>query len=132
MLRMSLRRSRDWATIVLVSRRGLAFCGDVESGSSSLTKSTDIDWEFPGGDGQDYRQTPNSEKVWEIDAFPLFLQEIKSAIGDAELSIAAPGRVEDMIAYTAENVAQINTIVDYVNVSNSPPSVSATLGFEVN
>ncbi|KAM0262312.1 hypothetical protein ACHAQJ_001781 [Trichoderma viride] len=77
----------------------------------------DIDWEFPGGNGQDYIQTPNSEKVWEIDAFPLFLQAIKNAVGDdIELSIAAPGRVEDMIAYTAENVAQINNIVDYVNV----------------
>ncbi|KAH6608800.1 glycoside hydrolase family 18 protein [Trichoderma cornu-damae] len=76
----------------------------------------DIDWEYPGGNGQDYKQMPNSEKVWEIDAFPLLLQEIKSAIGDIELSVAAPGRVEDMMAYTAENVAKINTIVDHVNV----------------
>ncbi|UKZ79240.1 hypothetical protein TrVFT333_006990 [Trichoderma virens FT-333] len=77
----------------------------------------DIDWEFPGGNGQDYIQTPNSEKAWEIDAFPLFLQEIKSAIGGhIELSVAAPGRVEDMIAYTPENVAKINHIVDFVNV----------------
>jgi chitinase len=80
--------------------------------------ATDIDWEYPGGNGQDYMQFPNSEKVWEIDAFPLFLEAIKSTIGDdVELSIAAPGRVEDMIAYTAENVAQINNVVDYVNVS---------------
>lgn len=79
----------------------------------------DIDWEFPGGNGQDYIQNPNSQKVWEIDAFPLFLQAIKDAVGqDIELSIAAPGRVEDMIAYTAENVAKINDIVDYVNVGN--------------
>ena len=84
---------------------------------------TDIDWEFPGGNGQDYIQTPNSEKAWEIDAFPLFLQEIKSAIGGhIELSIAAPGRVEDMIAYTPENVAKINHIVDFVNVSISSNS----------
>lgn len=88
--------------------------------------ATDIDWEFPGGNGQDYRQTPNSDKVWEIDAFPLFLQAIKDAVGqDVELSIAAPGRVEDMIAYTAENVAKINDIVDYVNVS--PCTLSAVL-----
>lgn len=79
---------------------------------------SDIDWEFPGGNGQDYIQTPNSEKAWEIDAFPLFLQAIKDAVGqNIEVSIAAPGRVEDMIAYTAENVAKINDIVDYVNVS---------------
>lgn len=90
------------------------------------TGSIDIDWEFPGGNGQDYIQTPNSEKVWEIDAFPLFLQEIKSAVGaDIELSIAAPGRVEDMIGYTPENVAKINHIVDFVNVSIA---VSVVLG----
>ncbi|KAL7788201.1 glycoside hydrolase family 18 protein [Trichoderma ceciliae] len=76
----------------------------------------DIDWEFPGGNGQDYIQNPNSQKAWEVEAFPLLLQEIKNAVGDAELSIAAPGRVEDMIAYTAENVAKIDAIVDYVNV----------------
>ncbi|RFU80279.1 chitinase 18-11 [Trichoderma arundinaceum] len=76
----------------------------------------DIDWEFPGGNGEDYKQVPNSEKVWEVDAFPLLLQEIRDAIGDVELSVAAPGRVEDMMGYTPENVAKINTIVDYVNL----------------
>ncbi|QYT02844.1 Chitinase [Trichoderma simmonsii] len=112
MLRMSLLRSRDWATTVSVSR-----CTQEISRMVTNTSSTDIDWEFPGGNGQDYIQTPNSEKVWEIDAFPLFLQEIKSAVGaDIELSIAAPGRVEDMIGYTPENVAKINHIVDFVNV----------------
>ena len=30
----------------------------------------DIDWEFPGGNGEDYKQVPNVEKVWEIDAYP--------------------------------------------------------------
>lgn len=76
----------------------------------------DVDWEYPGGDGADYRQIPNSEKVGEIDTYPLLLQEIKSAIGDKELSIAVPGLARDMIAFTAEKVPLINDAVDFVNV----------------
>ena len=78
----------------------------------------DIDWEYPGGNGEDYKRIPNSEKVWEIEAYPLFLEEMRKALPEnIELSIAVPARVEDMIAFTAENVARINGIVDYVNVS---------------
>ncbi|KOS19894.1 Chitinase A1 [Escovopsis weberi] len=76
----------------------------------------DIDWEYPGGNGQDYRQTPNDQKVSEIETYPLLLAEVKKAIGDKELSIAVPGREEDMIAFTPEQVPKIDSIVDYVNV----------------
>ena len=38
----------------------------------------DVDWEYPGGNGDDYRQNPNSGKVDEITGFPLLLQEIKT------------------------------------------------------
>lgn len=54
----------------------------------------------------------------EIENFPKLLQEIKTAIGDKELSIAVPGKEGDMIAYTAEQVPKINEIVDHVNVSD--------------
>ena len=67
--------------------------------------------------GEDYKQIPNDQKVQEIENFPLFLAEIKAAIGDRELSIAVPGKEGDMIAFTAEKVPQINEIVDHVNVS---------------
>ena len=77
----------------------------------------DVDWEYPGGNGEDYRTTPNSDKVNEIDDYPLMLQEIKNAIGDKELSIAVPGKVGDMIAFTPEKVPLIDAAVDVVNVS---------------
>ncbi|KAL1885342.1 hypothetical protein Cpir12675_006988, partial [Ceratocystis pirilliformis] len=46
----------------------------------------DIDWEYPGGNGEDYKQVPSD--LSEIEAYPLLLAEIKNAIGDKELSIA--------------------------------------------
>jgi chitinase len=77
----------------------------------------DVDWEYPGGNGADYKQIPNSDKTSEITTFPLLLKEIKSAIGSKELSIAVPGRDGDMIAYTAATVPTIAATVDFVNVS---------------
>lgn len=76
----------------------------------------DIDWEYPGGNGYDYKQVPNSGLTSEIETFPQLLSAIKSAIGDKELSIAVPGLERDMIAYTAEQVPSIDEAVDYVNV----------------
>ncbi|KAI0837170.1 glycoside hydrolase family 18 protein [Hypoxylon sp. FL0890] len=76
----------------------------------------DIDWEYPGGNGADYKQNPNSGKTDEIANYALFLQEVKSAIGDKELSIAVPGLERDMIAFTSEQVPKINAAVDVVNV----------------
>jgi chitinase len=64
-------------------------------------------------------QNPNSGKVDEIDNYPLFLQAIRDAIGDKELSIAVPGKEVDMIAFTSEKVPKINEIVDVVNVSKT-------------
>ncbi|KAH6663466.1 putative class V chitinase [Halenospora varia] len=76
----------------------------------------DVDWEYPGGNGADYKQTPNSEKTSEIETFPLLLAAIKSAIGDKQLSIAVPGLERDMISYTAEKAPAIWQAVDFVNV----------------
>ncbi|KAI1438319.1 family 18 glycoside hydrolase [Xylaria sp. CBS 124048] len=77
----------------------------------------DVDWEYPGGNGEDYKTNPNPGKVGEIDTYPLLLQAIKSAIGSKELSIAVPGLERDFrIAYTAEKVPLINSAVDVVNV----------------
>ncbi|KAL2891406.1 Endochitinase 1 [Ceratocystis lukuohia] len=74
----------------------------------------DIDWEYPGGNGEDYKQVSNDES--EVETYPLLLAEIKKAIGDKELSIAVPGLERDMMAYTPEKVVAINAVVDYVNV----------------
>ncbi|KAK8056575.1 hypothetical protein PG993_001802 [Apiospora rasikravindrae] len=76
----------------------------------------DIDWEYPGGNGADYKQIPNSQKVDEITTYPLLLQEIKDAIKPRALSIAVPGKAVDMIAYTPEHASAIFAAVDMVNV----------------
>ncbi|KAI2603956.1 glycoside hydrolase family 18 protein [Hypoxylon fragiforme] len=76
----------------------------------------DVDWEYPGGNGEDYKQNPNSGKTDEIANYALLLQEIKSAIGDKELSIAVPGLERDMIAFTSEQVPKIDAAVDVINV----------------
>lgn len=80
-------------------------------------RRVDIDWEYPGGNGNDYKQIPNSAKVDEIDTYPLFLQAIRDAIGkDKLLSIAVPGLQRDMIAFTAEKGPSIFAPVDMVNL----------------
>lgn len=77
---------------------------------------TDIDWEYPGGNGEDYKEVPNSKKVDEIETYPLFLAAIREAIGDKILSIAVPGRKQDFIAFTKEQGPKIFKSVDMVNV----------------
>ncbi|KAJ5469710.1 hypothetical protein N7539_009328 [Penicillium diatomitis] len=76
----------------------------------------DIDWEYPGGNGQDYKQVPNSAKVGEIETYPKFLAAIREAIGDKILSIATPGRLQDFIAFTKQQGPEIFKSVDMVNV----------------
>jgi hypothetical protein len=53
---------------------------------------SDIDWEYPGGNGGDYKQVSNTEKSYQIDAFPIVLAAIRAAIGNKLLSIAVPGK----------------------------------------
>ncbi|POS72437.1 glycosyl hydrolase family 18 [Diaporthe helianthi] len=76
----------------------------------------DIDYEYPAGNGYDYKQVPNSDLVGEIETFPQLLASIKQAVGGRELSIAVPGLERDMIAFTPESVPLIDSAVDVVNV----------------
>ncbi|KAF2028232.1 glycoside hydrolase, partial [Setomelanomma holmii] len=76
----------------------------------------DIDWEYPGGNGADYKQVPNSQKAYQVDAFPRVLAAIRKAIGNKLLSIAVPGKKGDMIAYNQENGPKLWPSVDYINV----------------
>lgn len=77
----------------------------------------DMDWEYPGGNGADYRLNPNSGKTSEIETYPLLLAEIRAAIGPHKLlTIATPGKYEDLIAYTPEKSVSIWESVDWVNV----------------
>lgn len=76
----------------------------------------DIDWEYPGGNGEDYKQVPNSKKEWEIDAYPLLLGELRSALGPLKLITAAvPGIERDMIAFR-HNIKNIEPHLDFLNV----------------
>ncbi|KAI0847860.1 carbohydrate-binding module family 18 protein [Daldinia vernicosa] len=76
----------------------------------------DIDWEYPGGNGADYKQTPNSDKASEITTFPMFLQQIKNAIAPKQLSIAVPSMQRDIIAYAGPQAPSIFAAVDMVNL----------------
>ncbi|KAH7018493.1 chitinase 18-4 [Microdochium trichocladiopsis] len=77
----------------------------------------DIDWEYPGGNGEDYKTVPNEEKAWEIEAYPKFLGEIRTALGANKIiSAAVPGKVGDMLAFTADTLPTIMQHVDFLNV----------------
>lgn len=85
----------------------------------SPNPNADIDWEYPGGNGADYKQIPNSKKKGEIAAYPRLLKELKKAIGTKELSITVPGLERDMIAFTSAESPKINAAVDFVTVRGS-------------
>ncbi|UPX10574.1 Chitinase [Ascochyta rabiei] len=77
----------------------------------------DIDWEYPGGNGADYKQISNSAKSYQVDAFPKLLAATRNAIGPKKLlSIAVPGKKGDMIGFTSQTGPKIWPSVDYINV----------------
>ncbi|KAL2867376.1 glycoside hydrolase family 18 protein [Aspergillus lucknowensis] len=77
----------------------------------------DIDWEYPGGNGEDYKQIPNSEKAWEIESYPKLLTEIRTALGAEKLiSAAVPGLPRDMLAFTQGTIPSIAASLDFFNI----------------
>ncbi|KAL2756053.1 glycoside hydrolase family 18 protein [Sodiomyces alcalophilus JCM 7366] len=77
----------------------------------------DIDWEYPGGNGEDYKRVPNSEKEWQIEAYPLLLESLRRALGPSKLiSAAVPGLPRDLIAFTASTTPRIAAQLDFLNV----------------
>ncbi|KAF2492822.1 glycoside hydrolase [Lophium mytilinum] len=75
----------------------------------------DIDWEYPGGNGQNYK-TDAGSPADEIANFPKMLAAIRTAIGTKILSIAVPGKSTYMMAYTKETGPNIWPHVDFVNI----------------
>lgn len=90
---------------------------------------TDIDWEYPGGGGADYKLgNAASSSEEQIKNYPSFLGAIKAAIGGGkELSIAVPGLDADMGAFTPATCQAIVPHVDFVNVSAPTPIPSYTI-----
>ncbi|KAF2128319.1 glycoside hydrolase family 18 protein [Dothidotthia symphoricarpi CBS 119687] len=77
----------------------------------------DVDWEYPGGNGEDYKTHPNAEKTWQITAYPQLLAEIRAAIGPEKIiSAAVPGLPRDMLAFTPSTIPSIMQSVDFLNV----------------
>ncbi|CZR59117.1 related to extracellular chitinase [Phialocephala subalpina] len=77
----------------------------------------DIDWEYPGGNGEDYKTIPNSQKAWEIEAYPSLLSEIRLALGPNKLiSAAVPGLLRDMLAFTPKTIPLISSSVDFLSI----------------
>ncbi|PTB37687.1 uncharacterized protein TrAFT101_005436 [Trichoderma asperellum] len=77
----------------------------------------DIDWEYPGGNRDDYKLIPNSQREWEIEAFVLLLRELRSALGDEKLlTIAAPALERDLMAFTNSTIPSIVDQVDFISV----------------
>ncbi|PHH60302.1 hypothetical protein CDD82_2316 [Ophiocordyceps australis] len=77
----------------------------------------DIDWEFPGGNRDDYKIVPNSLRVWEIDAFVYLIEQLRIALGpDKIISLAVPGGSSDMMAFTNMTIRRLVRQVDFFNV----------------
>ncbi|KAI9727402.1 MAG: Chitinase-3-like protein 2 [Cirrosporium novae-zelandiae] len=77
----------------------------------------DIDWEYPGGNGADYKTVSNADKVSEITTFPLLMKEIRNAIGwNKLLTVATPGLERDMIAFTNTTMPKIVPLIDFMNI----------------
>ncbi|KAL8951749.1 MAG: hypothetical protein Q9222_002299 [Ikaeria aurantiellina] len=69
------------------------------------------------GNGEDYKQIPNTAKAWEIEAYPILLSEIRSALGpDKIMSAAVPGLRRDMLAFTSDTIPTITSSLNFFNV----------------
>ncbi|KAH6982729.1 glycoside hydrolase superfamily [Ilyonectria destructans] len=77
----------------------------------------DVDWEYPGGNRDDYKEIPNSEREWEIEAFVSLIEELRAALSPGKLlSIAVPGKEIDLMSFTSSTVPRIVKQADFLNI----------------
>ncbi|CAG8962284.1 hypothetical protein HYFRA_00005339 [Hymenoscyphus fraxineus] len=79
----------------------------------------DIDWEYPGGNGEHYLQPnqTNPTKAWQITAYPLLLAAIRQRLPPPKLITAAvPGLPRDMLAFTQSTIPLILPSLDFLNI----------------
>jgi len=99
-------------------RTRLVFARNVERMVDAFgADGVDVDWEYPGGNGEDYKPAPNRARKWEIEAYPLLLATLRARLGPRRvISAAVPGKPEDMIAFTRRTLPRIMNHVDFLNV----------------
>lgn len=69
------------------------------------------------GNRDDYKIIPNSERVWEIEAFVQLLTELRIALGPKKIiSAAVPGKECDLMAFTPSTIPRIMKQVDFLNI----------------
>ncbi|PMD43291.1 glycoside hydrolase family 18 protein [Hyaloscypha variabilis F] len=78
----------------------------------------DIDWEYPCGNGEDYKKPKSYSNVRkEFENYPKLLSEIRYALGrNAIISAAVPGLRRDMLAFTKKNLPKISRSLNFFNV----------------
>ncbi|KPM44626.1 hypothetical protein AK830_g1899 [Neonectria ditissima] len=77
----------------------------------------DVDWEYPGGNRDDYKLIPNTKREWEIEAFVSLIEELRTALSQGKLlSIAVPGKEVDLISFTPSTVPRIVKQADFLNI----------------
>ncbi|OLN96976.1 Endochitinase 42 [Colletotrichum chlorophyti] len=97
-------------------RRGLGVCRVSHNPEYRATSGISANVN-PSGNGEDYKNITNKEKEWEIEAYPLLLEEIRRQLPSEKLiSAATPGLEGDMIAFTRETVPRIVRSLDFINL----------------
>lgn len=69
------------------------------------------------GNGEDYIKVPNSQKEWEINAYPELISAVRESLGrDKVISAAVPGLPRDMIAFSKRSIPSIVESVNFLNI----------------